>query len=311
MAFKQNPLRTGSEETINFLNIAHRGARAFAPENTIPAFEKAKSFDCQMVEMDVHMSMDGELVVFHDDQLTRCTNVKSIFPSRNTFYISDFSYDELLMLDAGSWFLEQILLPPSERQYFLQTLTQEEINQFISPKDCEHYASGVVTIPRLQQSLELFRGSDMLINIEIKTIPRMYPGIAKAVVQQVEKMGLENHVLISSFDHEQLAEVRHLSSVIATGVLTSDRLSSPVEYLGLLDADSYNPGCYGKYDSVGFGSVSGKLNTASIESIRSSGKNIIVWTCNNSKHIQELINAQVTGLITDFPNRVNNILMNS
>ena len=59
------------------LNIAHRGARAFAPENTLAAFRKAKRLGCQMFEIDVRMSKDGELIVHHDEQLTRCTDVIS------------------------------------------------------------------------------------------------------------------------------------------------------------------------------------------------------------------------------------------
>ena len=101
------------------LNIAHRGARAFAPENTLAAFEKSKTFGCQMFEMDVRLSKDGELVVYHDEQLTRCTDIKAKFPGRSSYYVRDFTYDELRTLDAGSWYIEQLLLPGSQRQEFL------------------------------------------------------------------------------------------------------------------------------------------------------------------------------------------------
>src|SRR5437870_1922214 len=52
--------------TDRVLNIAHRGARAFAPENTIAAIDKAAELGADMVELDVHLSRDGELVVMHD-----------------------------------------------------------------------------------------------------------------------------------------------------------------------------------------------------------------------------------------------------
>src|SRR5438477_10719480 len=64
------------------LNIAHRGARAFAPENTLEAFEKAARLGCPMFECDVHLSADGELIVVHDDDLVRCSNVREAFPGR-------------------------------------------------------------------------------------------------------------------------------------------------------------------------------------------------------------------------------------
>ena len=274
----------------------------------MPAFEKAKTFGCPMFEMDVHMSKDGELIVHHDDQLTRCTDVEAQFPGRSTYYVSDFTYDELLRLDAGSWYVEQLLLPPTQRQFFLQTLADEEIAQFVSLQDRELYASGDIKLPTLRQTLEVALAIDMMVNIEIKTIPRMYSGLTAAVVQLLKTMGLDRRVLISSFDHEQLVEVRRLSNVIATGVLASDRLAKSGDYLQLLDADAYNPGCYGDYDSMGFGSVSGKLDPRGIMNARAAGRGVNVWTCNDKYQMQELVAAGVTGLITDFPNRVRDVL---
>lgn len=308
---KINLLRAGVKPPLQTFNIAHRGARAFAPENTLPAFEKAKIFGCEMFELDVHMSRDGELIVHHDDDLKRCTDVEAKFPGRDSYYVSDFTYDELLRLDAGSWYMEQLRLPRPQRQFFLQTLTDEETAQFVSLRDRQFYASGDIKLPTLRQTLELAVATEMMVNVEIKTIPRMYSGLTKAVVQLVEAMGLDHRVLISSFDHEQLIEVRRLSNVIATGVLTSDRLAKPSDYLRLLDADAYNPGCYGDYDSIGFGSVSGKLESSGIMNVRAAGRGVNVWTCNDKYEMRELILAGVTGLITDFPNRLRDVRINA
>lgn len=307
---KINLLRAGVKPPPQTFNIAHRGARAFAPENTLPAFEKAKIFGCEMFELDVHMSKDGELIVHHDDDLKRCTDVEAKFPGRDSYYVSDFTYDELLRLDAGSWYIEQLRLPRLQRQFFLQTLTDEETAQFVSLRDRQFYASGDIKLPTLRQTLEMAVATEMMVNVEIKTIPRMYSGLTKAVVQLVEAMGLDHRVLISSFDHEQLIEVRRLSNVIATGVLTSDRLAKPGDYLRLLDADAYNPGCYGDYDSIGFGSVSGKLESGGIMNVRAAGRGVNVWTCNDKYEMRELILAGVTGLITDFPNRLRDVRIN-
>jgi glycerophosphoryl diester phosphodiesterase len=292
------------------LNIAHRGARAFAPENTLPAFEMAKIFGCPMFEMDVHMSRDGVLIVHHDDELTRCTDVETQFPGRSTYYVSDFLYEELLHLDAGSWYVKQLLLPPTQRESFLQTLTDEEIAQFVSTQDRQFYASGEIRLPTLRQTLEVALATDMMVNIELKTIPRMYSGLSATVVQLLKAMQLEHRVLISSFDHQQLVEVRQLSQVIATAVLTSDRLAKPGDYLQLLDADAYHPGCYGDYDSMGFGSVSRKLDPDGIMNVREAGRAVNVWTCNDKYQMKELIAAGVTGVITDFPNRFRDAMGN-
>ena len=290
------------------MNIAHRGARAFAPENTLSSFEKAKSFGCPMFEMDVHVSKDGELVVHHDEKLTRCTDVETRFPGRSTDFVCDFNLDELRELDAGSWYVEEISRPAEQRQFFLQTLTDEELKQFVCRKDRDIYASGEIKIPTLQQTLELAQRTGMMVNIEIKTLPRMYFELTIKVVRLVESLGMERRVLISSFDHEQIIEVRRLSDVIATGALTSDRLAKPGEYLRLLDADAYNPGCYGDYDSMGVGSVTGKLDPVGILNAREAGRGVNVWTCNDPNQMRQLIAAGVTGLISDFPNRVRDVL---
>jgi len=302
-----NPLRAGGPLPA-ILNIGHRGARAFAPENTLPAFEKAASFGSRLYELDVHMSKDRELVVHHDDELWRCTNAATLFPGRGTSFVSDFTFDELRTLDAGNWYAQELALPAAARQPFLQTLTDDEKDQFVSPEDHERYASGEIRIPSLKEALELAARLGMMVNIELKMLPRMYPGLAAAVVDLVGALGMEQSVLISSFDHEQLLEVRRRSSVIATGVLTSERLARPGEYLQLLDADAYHPGCYGDFDSLGFGSLAGELDLCGIASVRKSGRSVNVWTCNDPGQMRRLIAAGVSGIMTDFPNRLRDVI---
>ena len=299
------PYRMLGKAPVGILNIAHRGARAFAPENTLAAFQKAKNLGCQMFEMDVRMSKDGELVVHHDEQLTRCTDVKAKFPERSTYDVRDYTYDELSILDAGSWYIEQISLPGPQRQEFLQTLTDEELARFVSPQDRELYASGKIRLPTLKQTLEFARHADMMVNIEIKAQPDRSPQLADAVVKLLEVMKLDHQVLISSFDHDQLLKVRQLTKTDAIGILTSDRIENLNEYLQLLDADAYNPNCYSESDLKG----SRKLNLDGITDVRNSGRYVNVWTCNDKDDMRQLIAAGVTGLISDFPNRVRDVLL--
>ncbi len=76
--------------------LAHRGYSAKAPENTMAAFELALAVGADGIELDVHMTRDGEIVVIHDDTLDRTTNGKGS--------VSDQTMAELRELDAGSWF---------------------------------------------------------------------------------------------------------------------------------------------------------------------------------------------------------------
>ena len=77
-------------------NIAHRGASSYAPENTHAAFDMAINMGVKHIELDVHSSKDGQLVVIHDDTLNRTTNGNG--------NVTDHTLKELKALDAGSWF---------------------------------------------------------------------------------------------------------------------------------------------------------------------------------------------------------------
>lgn len=76
--------------------IAHRGASAYAPENTLTSFLKARELGVQMIEFDVKLSSDGEPIIMHDDNLKRTTNAKGP--------CAEHSLSELKKLDAGIWF---------------------------------------------------------------------------------------------------------------------------------------------------------------------------------------------------------------
>jgi glycerophosphoryl diester phosphodiesterase len=76
--------------------IGHRGAAAYAPENTLGSFRAAKALGCGWVEFDVRLTGDGALVVCHDDTLARTTG--------NRGRISKLPLDSIRQMDAGSWF---------------------------------------------------------------------------------------------------------------------------------------------------------------------------------------------------------------
>ncbi len=87
--------------------IAHRGASHLAPENTIVAGELAVEHGAVGWEVDIRISIDGELFLLHDDTLTRTTNVEEIFPYRKNDLAETFTLSELRQLDAGGWFVDK------------------------------------------------------------------------------------------------------------------------------------------------------------------------------------------------------------
>ncbi len=85
-----------SGRTAGVMVMAHRGYSAVAPENTMPAFEKAYEAGVNSIELDVQMTKDGEIIVLHDSNLKRTTGI-----DKNVW---DVTYDEIKDLDNGSFF---------------------------------------------------------------------------------------------------------------------------------------------------------------------------------------------------------------
>ena len=97
------------------LNVAHRGASAYAPEHTLAAYRLALAQGADFVEQDLAVTKDGVLICLHDPTLDRTTNVEEVFPDRSTtvtwegkteraWLANDFTLAEIKQLDAGSWF---------------------------------------------------------------------------------------------------------------------------------------------------------------------------------------------------------------
>ena len=103
---------------VDPVNIAHRGASAYAPEHTLAAYALAIEMGADYVEQDLQLTRDGVLVCLHDTTLNRTTNVEEVFPDRPTeveirgetrqvWRVSEFTLEEIKTLDAGSWFSEE------------------------------------------------------------------------------------------------------------------------------------------------------------------------------------------------------------
>ena len=191
---------------MTVLNIAHRGARSLAPENTLAAARKGLELKADLWELDVAVTADDELVVLHDDTLERTSNVQQVFPQRKPWEVWTFSLAELRSLDFGTWFLET----DPFKQIQAGAVSLEEQAAFAGEP-----------IPTLREALEFTRQNGWKVNIEIKDASNT-PGdafIAEKVVELVQELGMTESVLISSFNHSYLLRVKAVEPAIVTAAL--------------------------------------------------------------------------------------------
>ena len=136
--------------------IAHRGASHLAPENTIVSGELAVEHGAVGWEVDIRISIDGELFLLHDDTLTRTTDVNDVFPNRKNDRTETFTLSELRQLDAGSWFTDK---DPYGALAFSR----------ISNEDGDNYRG--IQIPTFEEVLNFSRDNDFYIDFDIKSPP--------------------------------------------------------------------------------------------------------------------------------------------
>lgn len=256
---------------------AHRGARALAPENTMMAVELGLALGADYWETDVHKVADGSLVIFHDDVLSRTSDAsaRAEFGGRAPWRTHDFTFRELRRLDAGSWFLD--------RDPFGTVASGDVV-----PGDYEAIRNQ--RIPTLREALEFTRKHDFPMNIEIKD-QVLSPGdlsIVADVLEMVRAIGADDLVLISSFNHDYLAEMRRLAPEMPLAALVEDaHPDNLVEYLRDLGAATYHP--------------DEKLTDAVlVRELGASGIKVSPWTVNDMDRAMELIGFGCFGIITDF-----------
>jgi glycerophosphoryl diester phosphodiesterase len=284
--------------------IAHRGDSFHAPENTLIAGLRAHQAGADAWEIDVRLTRDGVPVVIHDESLERTTDVERRFAGdpreHDGFLVADFDYDEIESLDAGSWFLADS--EADRTAAFFGTLAK------ISEDDRRRFLSGEVRVPKLWEALKLTSRLDWAVNIELKSVPTAEPKLASAVLDVIRWTETQDRVLISSFDHTEVARVAHAAPELATAVLSTMPLQRAAEYCrALVGADAYHLST----DAIGANSsayrrspCAASLRSSEVAELKAAGLAVSVFTVN--EHVDggladHLIEAGVTGLFTDHP----------
>ena len=263
-------------------NFAHRGARSLAPENTLAAVAKAWEIGVDGIEVDVQFCGSDHLVILHDKTLKRTTNIAEIFPDRAGAPVNSFTLDEIKTLDAGSWFLDA---DP------FKTVTSQEI----SFSDME--AIQKCAIPTLDELLTYCAHKEWLINLELKHYPtlRENRSLPRAVIAVIDRLKFDkSRVILSSFNHDYLEEIRSLSPEIEINALIGDRITR-----------SNN---WGKYEYAVYNANAAYIDKNQIESANRRGCRVNLYTVNDPEDMRKFISWGVDILITDYPQRLKSII---
>ena len=266
----------------HILNIAHRGARSLAPENTLAAARKGLEVGADMWELDIQMTSDGEFIVIHDSTLKRTSNVRDVFPSRKPWLVHEFTLDEIRLLDFGSWFTKQ-----------------DPFGQIASGMVAESDLASYVhqQAPTLGEALTFTLEHSWSVNLEIKDLsgnPDPHQ-VARKIIALVEDLDMLDSVLISSYNQDYLVELREAHPHIATGVLISKPHPYPEKLLRQLGAQAYHPRL-------------SAFRPADIALLHRNDCRVHVWNVNDRKTMERLVSAGVDGIFTDFPQLLTSVL---
>lgn len=250
------------------LVIAHGGGGHLAPSNTMAAFKHAYELGADVLEFDIHMTADGHLVVIHDPTINRTTN--------GTGRVSKMTLQQIQSYDAAYSF--------------------RDLNGSYS------YRGKGVTVPTVDEVFATINDPDMLYNIEIKDSnePHLYNEISEKLWNLIQDYGLEENVIIASFDQaiiEMVLEASDGKALVSGG---RDEITKFVIFHKLFLNGLYRQNVH----ALQMPTKEGDINLADVKLIRGAqrrGMHVHYWTINDPETMKQLIDLGADGILTDRP----------
>jgi glycerophosphoryl diester phosphodiesterase len=254
--------RPGENKPLVF---AHQGAENLWPSNTLFAFQHAAALGADVLDMDMHMTRDGVLVLMHDQTIDRTTD--------GTGAIRDLTLDELKQLDAGYRF------------------TTDEGKTY-------PYRGQGLTVPTLEELFKAF--PDKRFGIEIKqTDPAP---TAQRFCALIRQYNMQDRVLVSSFRQENMDAFRAACPEVATSATENEvRLFYVLFRLGL--SDLRTPG-YNSFQVPEASGGIHLLTPQFITAAHRRGLAVQPWTINETEDLKRILALGVDGINTDNPDRL-------
>jgi len=259
----------------------HRGARGLLPENTVPAMLKALELGVTTLEMDAHISQDGQVFLSHDPYMNR---EHVLLPSGEEIPAADakkyvhyhMPYSQIRRFDVGSKYYDKF--PEQQLMKAYKPLLSEVIDS-------------------AQAYLQKHRLSQVFYNIETKSKPsgdgKYHPAPEEFVdrlMAVIQKKNIQSYVIIQSFDPRTLQVLHRKYPDVKTSLLVENLkgLDENLKELG------FTPNIYSPYYKL--------VTPALVEATHKLGMKLVPWTVNDLKEMQRLKQLGVDGIISDYPN---------
>jgi glycerophosphoryl diester phosphodiesterase len=243
--------------------FGHRGASASAPENTLESFRLALEQGASYIELDVRLTADGELVVIHDQSVSRTTGRRG--------RVENMTFAELRKLDAGYKF------------------TNDHGRTF-------PYRDRGIKIPTLDEVLEGFPG--LRIVVEIK---RSHDQIVMTLAQKLRAHGAEDRVIVASLEHRLINRFREMAPSVATS-FSKDEVRDFLGRVRNGSLQGYRPPAVA-FQVPEYKGLRRVVSKPVIEVVHRFDVEVHVWTVNEPVHISRLLDWGVDGIMTDDPAR--------
>ncbi len=256
------------KENAPVLVFAHRGGGGLIPENTLDAFVYSAKMGADVLELDVHGTADGALVVHHDASVDRTTDGRG--------KISEMTLGAIKKLDAGYRF-------------------SADNNQTFP------FRNQKITVPTLEEIFD--RLPEMTFNIEPK---QSAPSIIKPLCDLIRARKMTDKVIVGSFRQAVIDEFRRTCPEVATSASPSE----VTEFLTLSKtglSESYTPPMQALQIPENLGALS-VVTKNFVENAHRKNLQVHVWTINETADMQRLIDVGVDGIMTDYPDRLLNLL---
>jgi glycerophosphoryl diester phosphodiesterase len=264
------------------ISYAHQGGAWESPSSTIFAINRALEAGATGIELDVHATADGVLVVCHDATVDRTT--------AGTGDIASFTLAELQQLDFSFWFIPGADVTPDRPE-------GEYPYRGRAPQD-PHF--GIAT---LRQVLEQF--PDVVLNLDIKQTAPVVRPYEESLAQLLAEFGRVDDVIVASFLDTATDRFR----AFAPDVPTSAGTNATAEFWRAVQRRGETPDtpavAYQVPERMGDLVL---VDEAFVETAHRDGKAVHVWTVNDADAMERLVGLGIDGIISDVPTMLSGVL---